>query len=74
MLQKKISNQLITQKRIPILVSKNETSKYHTISLRLQIFPPLIKKSKLSPSDKNNETISDQASELSNLDTNRDKF
>ena len=31
-------------------------------------------KSKPSPSDKNNESTSDQASELSTLDTNTDKF
>ena len=74
MLQNNIELTNKSKKNPPLLVSKHETSKYHMISFRIQTFLPLVKKSKLSPSDKNNALTSDQASELSTLDTNIDKF
>ena len=61
-------------KKNPLLAFKNKTFKSPTTPLHLQTFYSRQKKSKPSPPNKNNESTSDQASELPTLDTNTDTF
>ena len=64
-----------TTKKIPLLVFRSEISKFHMILHRIQNFPPPIKRNRnLLLLIKDNESTSDQASELRTLDTNTDKF
>ena len=61
-------------KKILIFVFRSETSKFHMILLRIQNFlPPIMRNRNLLLLIKNNKSTSDQASELSTLDTNIDK-
>ena len=67
-------NQLITHKTPPLGVHKRNFQISYDLTSNTEFLSSNKKKSKPSPPDKTNESTSDQASELSTLDTNTDKF